>query len=121
MHWRSSKQFKPFREAVPKICGNWFSIYQKKVSTASQDQLSTWLNDGTAWEKFLAMVDLQGGDTSILENFETVHPANCIRKIRADQSGEVIKVDAEAVGRASLSLGAGRATASDNVRFLSGL
>ena len=66
------------------------------------------------------MVELQGGDVGVLENFATVHQAGFISEIKADRSGRVSKMDAETVGRASLTLGAGRTKADDTIDFTVG-
>lgn len=91
-----------------------------EVSSASREALAAWLDDGTAWEKFVAMVEAQGGDSSCLENFDEVHPAPVVRIVIADRSGTVRSVDAETIGRASLELGAGRSKATDDVDFAVG-
>ncbi len=88
-----------------------------EVSVANREQLAVWLDDGTAWAKFQQMVKLQGGDVDVLDRFEDIHPAQCVRDIKAERSGTVSKVDAEAIGRASLALGAGRTKADDVIDF----
>lgn len=86
-----------------------------EVSLADAAQLAAWLDDGTAWRKFRRMVVSQGGDESVLDAFGRVHPAPVIREIRASRAGVVRRVDADAVGRASLALGAGRSRAEDAI------
>ena len=85
------------------------------VSAAPRDQLAAWLEDGTAWEKFIALVETQGGDSGCLERFDEVHPAEVVRAVETAETGLVTRVDAETVGRASLALGAGRSKADDDV------
>ncbi|MCB1227658.1 MAG: thymidine phosphorylase [Verrucomicrobiales bacterium] len=91
------------------------------VCDRSHDQLAARLRDGSAWQRFQAMVAAQGGDVEALENLtQRVHPAPIIVELPASHSGELTRMDAGAVGRAVLELGAGRATASDTVDFAVG-
>ncbi len=90
------------------------------VSHADRSQLETWLDDGTAWKKFVAMVECQGGDVSCLTHYSDVHVAPVIREVKALEAGTISKMDAETIGRASLQLGAGRAKSEDAVDFAVG-
>lgn len=90
------------------------------VSLADRAQLETWLDDGTAFAKFEALVSAQGGDPAQLAEFEKIHPAKVVREISAPSSGTVEAVDADTIGRASLALGAGRGRADDEIDFAVG-
>ncbi|NRB75486.1 MAG: thymidine phosphorylase [Verrucomicrobiales bacterium] len=85
----------------------------KEVSSADESQLEGWLDDGNAWRKFQGMVDCQGGDSGALEKLVDVQRAPVIRDITAEHDGIIIAVDAETIGRCSVSLGAGRSKADD--------
>jgi pyrimidine-nucleoside phosphorylase len=86
-----------------------------ELSAVGRGRLESWLDDGTALEKFRALVEAQGGDPASLDVFDQVHPAPTVREIRAPGSGVVTRVDAETVGRAANALGAGRNRAEDAV------
>jgi pyrimidine-nucleoside phosphorylase len=86
-----------------------------KVSLADAAQLAGWLDDGTAFAKFRAMVAAQGGDPDALDGFDEVHPAPVVREVNSEVSGTIVRVDADTVGRASLALGAGRSQADDPI------
>jgi len=90
------------------------------VSNSPREQLATWLQDGTAWRKFVAMVEAQGGDAKALERITSVHAAPIIRDFTAKKSGRLAWLDAGAIGRASVALGAGRAKSSDTVDYAVG-
>ncbi len=90
------------------------------VANVDREKLSGWLDDGTAWNKFVALVECQGGEASDLADFSSVHPAPVIRDIESPVPGKIAKMDAEVVGRASLQLGAGRAKFDDSVDFAVG-
>jgi pyrimidine-nucleoside phosphorylase len=93
----------------------------EQVSTAKRAQLATWLEDGTAWRKFISLVYAQDGDASSLEKLGELHRAPVIHPFVAKSAGTVKKMDAETIGRASLLLGGGRQTADDAVDFAVGL
>ena len=92
-----------------------------EVSRADRRQLASWLADGTAFTKFVAMVEAQGGKAEDIERFSQIHPAPVKRDILAARTGKLTKMDAGIVGRVSLELGAGRARADDTVDFAVGL
>ena len=93
----------------------------EQVSTAKRAQLATWLEDGTAWRKFISMVYAQDGDASSLEKLGELHRAPVIQPFLAKSAGKVTKMDAETIGRVSLLLGGGRQTADDAIDFAVGL
>jgi thymidine phosphorylase len=90
------------------------------VSNSPRDQLARWLEDGTAWKKFVAMVEAQGGDANALERITQVHAAPIVRDFNAKKSGRLAWLDAGAIGRASVALGAGRAKSTDAIDFAVG-
>ena len=92
----------------------------QKVSTAPREQLGSWLRDGSAWRKFVALVEAQGGDASALEKMEAVHRAPVVQPFAASRTGTVAQVNAELIGRASVFLGGGRQKADDAVDYAVG-
>jgi pyrimidine-nucleoside phosphorylase len=92
----------------------------EKISTAPRAKLAAWLSDGTAWRKFISLVYAQDGDASSLEKITEVHRAPIIHPVLAQTSGIVTKMDAEAIGRASLLLGGGRQKIDDSIDFAVG-
>jgi pyrimidine-nucleoside phosphorylase len=92
-----------------------------KVSNSQREKLAGWLEDGTAWKKFVAMVEAQGGNGSALEELFEIHRAPVIREIVAKHHGEIRRMDAEKIGRASLMLGGGRGKSEDRIDFAVGL
>jgi pyrimidine-nucleoside phosphorylase len=70
---------------------------------------------GAAYERFLQMVSLQGGDTAAVEDPSRLPVASLRREFPADRDGVVCAVDAAALGKAVLVLGAGRRRVTDSV------
>ncbi len=74
------------------------------------------LDSGEALEAFRRMVEAQGGDPRVVDDPEGVLPASPVRTvIVSDRSGTLAAVDAEALGRASGDLGAGRRRKGDPI------
>jgi pyrimidine-nucleoside phosphorylase len=92
----------------------------ERVVPTPRAELAKWLEDGTAWEKWRAMVEAQGGRASDTERMLEIHRAPIQHVVRAEKCGRLMKMDAEAIGRASVVLGAGRAKSSDDVDFAVG-
>ena len=93
----------------------------ERVSSSSRAVLARRLQDGSAWEKFLALVEAQDGDASSLETMKEIHRAPIIRPLPAPRDGVVTRADAGEMGRASLLLGGGRARSDDSVDYAVGL
>ena len=66
------------------------------------------LDSGAALARFRALVAHQGGDEAILDDYARLPHAARVVTEPAPRSGWVAAVDAEAIGRASMLLGAGR-------------
>lgn len=92
----------------------------EKVSSASRAQLSNWLHDGSAWRKFVQLIEAQGGDAGVLETITDAHRAPVIEAVNAKRSGTIASVNADTIGRASVLLGGGRHKADDRVDFAVG-
>jgi pyrimidine-nucleoside phosphorylase len=85
------------------------------VATAPRARLAQWLSDGTAWRKFVTMVEAQGGDATALERLTEIHGAPLRVPFPARTDGRVARLDAGAIGRGCVALGAGRAAADDSI------
>ena len=74
------------------------------------------LDSGKALEAFRLMVEAQGGDPRVVDDPWAVLPVAPVRRpIEADRTGHLAAVDAEALGRASTDLGAGRKRKGDPI------
>ena len=73
------------------------------------------LQSGEALERFHAMVEAQGGDPQAIENPDQLPVASLVQAVSGPSSGYLNKVDAEAIGRACVALGAGRKMAGDSI------
>jgi pyrimidine-nucleoside phosphorylase len=73
------------------------------------------LTGGAALERFRAFVEAQGGDPRVVDDVSLLPTAPVTREIRAPHAGWLAAVDAEAVGYAAGSLGAGRRHKDDPI------
>jgi pyrimidine-nucleoside phosphorylase len=79
------------------------------------------LSDGSAWERFLANVEAQGGDVKCVEDPARGPRAETIVALKAGSGGYVRRVDAYRIGVAAGLLGASRARKEDSVRAEAGI
>ena len=79
------------------------------------------IEDGTAFETFCTMVRAQGGDDSVLRDYDKFQKAPYTYDIVAEESGYIEKQNAEEVGEVSVVLGAGRETKDSAIDFSAGI
>jgi pyrimidine-nucleoside phosphorylase/thymidine phosphorylase len=73
------------------------------------------LMDGSAYAKFKAVVEAQGGNPQALDRFDLLPNATGMREIVTPRAGFVSAIMAEDIGRASQMMGAGRARKEDPI------
>ena len=79
------------------------------------------LQSGAALEKFEAMIARQGGDIRIINDPSRLPQASFRHQIVAPAAGYVSRIEAEAIGRAAMLLGAGRARADADIDPAAGI
>jgi pyrimidine-nucleoside phosphorylase len=70
---------------------------------------------GEGVDRFRRMVEQQGGDPRIVDDYSRLPAAPSRYVVRAGEDGVLAAVDAELVGRASAALGAGRNRVEDSI------
>jgi pyrimidine-nucleoside phosphorylase len=73
------------------------------------DVLRETLRSGKALDKFRQFVVSQGGNDAFIDDLSLLPQAPVRRELKSKQDGYLASIDAEAVGRASVEIGAGRA------------
>jgi len=73
------------------------------------------IDNGKAFEKFVQMVKLQGGNTKFILHPEKYPKSKFIKKIKAEKSGYIKSINNYQIGMAALELGAGRKTKTDKI------
>jgi pyrimidine-nucleoside phosphorylase len=80
-----------------------------------RDEITDFVEKGDAFKKFVEFVDAQHGNPEVAFKPAELPRADYVREVRADRDGYIRRLDAEAVGTASMLLGAGRTRAEDTV------
>ena len=78
------------------------------------------VDSGAAFKQMCLWVEAQGGDPSYLTDLSKF-PAAPAYTVTAKQSGYITAMDAEAIGVAAVTLGAGRATKEDAIDHAAGI
>ncbi len=73
------------------------------------------INNGKAFDKFLELVQNQGGNIEYVKNVEKFEKAKYILPVTSKEEGYVYKLNAEKVGKISVDLGAGRLRKEDSI------
>jgi pyrimidine-nucleoside phosphorylase len=79
------------------------------------------LASGAALAKLRAMIEQQGGDAKVVDDYGRLPQAAKRDVVTAARDGYVAVVDAELVGRASMALGAGRQRVEDPIDYAAGV
>ena len=66
------------------------------------------IDNGSAYKKFMDLVELQGGNLEVIRNWELFPHTKNIYRVKARATGYISDIDAEEIGKVSLYLGAGR-------------
>lgn len=94
----------------------------KGLSEADARQLAEdALCSGKALSKFKEWISSQGGNSDWIDNPELFPKAQYSYDIKATANGYISEMDAEAIGTASVILGAGRETANDTIDMSAGI
>lgn len=94
----------------------------KNISFAqAEEEARAAVENGSAWNIFLAMVKQQGGDISYTEHPEKFPCAKIITEYRASENGYITSMDTEGFGVAAGILGAGRSKKEDDIDFSAGI
>lgn len=79
------------------------------------------ISSGRALAKLAELVEAQGGDPSWVYDTDKFKKPLYSHEVKAKEDGYVKALDAERIGIASVSLGAGRAAAGDRIDFSAGI
>ena len=92
-----------------------------KTEDEARKVLEGKISDGSAIEKFKEMVELQGGDSSYIDNTDKFKKSSIIKDITSEETGFVKAIEAIEIGIASRDLGAGRHKKGDVLDLSAGI
>jgi len=105
-----------FREHCLEVAGHMLVLAgQSEGLRHAVEMASKSLDMGTAYEKFVELVDAQGGDVSVVEEPGRLPRAQLVETVVASQTGAVAAINAREVGLTAMELGAGRAGKGDTI------
>ncbi len=105
-----------FAEHCLIVAAHMLRLGSKAASVQEGRQLAQSLvGTGQAWQKFVALVQAQGGDVSAVEQPDQLPRASIVRGVPSPRGGHVARVDALEVGLTAVVLGAGREKKGDPI------
>jgi pyrimidine-nucleoside phosphorylase len=95
----------------------WMFVLGDKVKDPAKgkEQAVKLIDTGQALEVFRRMIELQGGDAGVLDDYKKLPRARNQLKVKARAKGYVIAIQCEQMGKASVILGGGREKKEDSV------
>lgn len=111
-----------FREHCLHVCAHLLVIGKRAKDLADgRAQAEKALANGSAFEKFRALVKAQGGDVSYVDDTSKFPRAKYVEVVESPMEGSISQVHARSVGEASVILGGGRAKKSDSIDHAVGI
>lgn len=98
-------------------------IFGEKASTKEEAKtiLKENIANGSALERFKAMIIAQGGDGNVIDDYTIMPQATYQIPYPAKSSGKISKMTADEIGVASMLLGGGRQKAEDKLDYAVGI
>jgi thymidine phosphorylase len=75
---------------------------------SAKEQLFKLLNDGSALQKFRQLIEFQGANPQVVDDFNLLPTASAEYAVSSPRAGFVSRISADDIGRAATLLGAGR-------------
>ena len=92
-----------------------------KTLDEGKKRIAKAIEDGSGYQKLLALFKAQGGDISYLEDLDKFPKAKYVHEIRSITSGYVRRIDSLTIGLSAMKLGAGRETMEDKIDMSAGI
>lgn len=122
VHCLKGLDVKDVMEVTYQIAGMMLTMGGKSEDIESGIELAKkTIKSGKAYDKFLEMVEIQGGDISYIENLEKQRIPKHSIPVKAKSSGYINSINAMNIGLAGVELGVGRKLSTDEVDPLSGI
>ena len=110
------------KEITYTLCTKAFEKTGKfKTKEESIKYLDKLIKSGKALEKFKEIIESQGGESSIINDYTKLPQAKIKHEVKAKSSGYVKNIDALKVAKACKNLGAGREKKSDPIDYSAGI
>lgn len=106
---------KDLREVSLALAAEMIFTAGKGSSEECQKMAEEALTSGRALERFGKMIELQGGDPAVIEDYSLFPKAKRTKEIFAKEDGYITGISCEETGLVSLKLGAGRAEKNSGI------
>ena len=87
----------------------------------NKNKIEECINTGSAYEKFIELVEKQNGDSSYCIDINKFEKANKLVFVVSKEKGYIKEIKAEEIGKAACFLGAGRTKKEDNIDMTAGI
>lgn len=98
------------------VMGGIFESREKALSALEEN-----IKNGRGLEKFAQLIELQGGNPAVTDDYSLFPQADEHIEVKADKAGFVEYMDTNGIGRASALTGAGRMTKADTPDYGAGI
>ena len=92
-----------------KLAGKGENIEENKVRLLEN------IENGKAYEKFIQLIENQGGDSSYIKDIHQFPKANYIEKVYSEKDGYIQSMNAKEIGKIVCDLGSGRIRKEDSI------
>lgn len=87
----------------------------------AEKRVKTAIENGAAFNKMKEWVMAQGGNIDFIENTDLFEQSKYSRTVRSLKEGYIYSMNAEKIGMAAVTLGAGRRVATDEIDYSAGI
>ena len=112
---------KDLTEVCTQLAANMLYLAGKGDIEECKKMVGEVVSNGKALERLIAMVEAQGGDSSVIKDTDKFEKAPYSFEVKADRDGYITKMNTESCGIASSMLGAGRETKESSIDFSAGI
>ena len=102
-------------ETCVELAANMLVLAGRGALDECRDMVRGQIANGQGLAKLRKMIEAQGGDPLVVDDYTRFAQAPIVHEVRANCSGFVVSMNAEAVGVASATLGAGREKIEDSI------
>lgn len=108
-------------EICIELSANMLHLAGKGSIERCKDLAKEAIASGEALRKFIKMVELQGGDISVITDTNNFSQSKIIHNVISRSSGYISSINTENCGMASMILGAGRRTKESSIDYSAGI
>lgn len=104
------------------IIGSFMLLAGERAESLAQarQMLEKSISSGKALEKFKRFVENQGGNPNITEDYSLLPQSKTVYELHSQQEGYITAINGETVGKAALTVKAGRLVKEDKIDYGSG-